>query len=200
MASVDNAEAITQRPDRPLRDEEITALKVYMVRPSDQRLSEPIPTYQVLESRERDEKGRPTQFLQEVAGLNVEQRRFYPICRMFDKKAAREHALAKRKEGKGKKFVTKQLECSWTMSDNDLGHRSGRLKEFLEKGWRVEILFGTKRKGWMGRRAASAEEISSVLSKIRATVGEVDGAKELRKMQGKEGGEAMLTFEGNPKK
>ncbi len=200
MASIDDLKAMSQRPDRPPRDEEIRASKVYMVRSSDQRLSEPIPTHEILESRERDDKGRPTQFLQEVAGLDVAEGRFYPICRMFDKKAARESELAKRKAGKVNKLVMKQLQCSWTMSDNDLGHRLGRLKEFLEKGWRVEILFGTKRKGWMDKRRASAEEVTSVLSKIRAAVGEVDGAKEMRNMQGKEGGEAILSFEGKSKK
>lgn len=200
MASVDNTRATGQRPDRQPRDEEIKALKVYMVTSSGQRLTVPKLTHEVLESRERDEKDRPTQYLQQVALLEVEEGRYYPVCKMLDKKAMRERETARRKAGKEKKFVTKQLECSWTMSDNDLGHRLGRLKEFLEKGWRVEILFGTKRKGWMDRRAASAEEISSVLNKIRAAVGEVEGAREMRAMQGTEGGEAMLRFGGTPKK
>ena len=199
-ASVTDSEDVRQSPDRPPRDEEIKAFKVYMVRPEDNRLTEPLPTFEVLESRQRDDKGRPIQFLQEVAPANVEAGRYHPICKMFDKKAVREAELAKRKSGKEKRIQQKQLEVSWTMTDNDLSHRLSRLKEFLEKGWKVEILFGTKRKGWMGRREPSQEEIKRVLERIRGAVGEVDGAKEWRGMQGKEGGEAVLSFEGRAKK
>lgn len=200
MASVEDSKATRLRSDRPPRDEEIRAMKVHVVRQSDGRLSEPIPTYEVLESRARDEKGRPIEYLQEVGGPDVEAGRYYPVCKMFDKKAEREREVAKRKAGRERKFVEKQLECSWAMSDNDLGHRLVRLKEFLEKGWRVELLFGKKRKGWMAKRTATAEEVASVLDKIRAAVREVDGAIELGEMQGKPGEEAKLSFEGKVKK
>ena len=199
-ASVVKSEDMQRNPDRPPRDEEIKAFKVYMVRPEDNRLTEALPTLEVLQSRRRDEKGRPIQFLQEVAPMNVEAGRYHPICKMFDKKAVREAELAKRKTGKEKKIQQKQLEISWTVTDNDLSHRLSRLKEFLEKGWKVEILFGTKRKGWMGRREASQEDIKRVLARIRGVVAEVEGAKEWKGMQGKEGEEAMLSFEGKAKK
>lgn len=119
---------------------------------------------------------------------------------MFDKKAVLEKESARRKAGKEKKLVTKQLECSWTMSDHDLGHRLGRLKEFLGKGWRVEVVFGAKRKGWADRRAPTQDETKKILANIQAAVKEVEGAKELRAMQGKEGEEATLSFEGKAKK
>ncbi len=200
MASVPGTKAVKWRPTRPPRDEEITAPKVYLIKSLDQSLPEPIDTREVLESRKRDEKGRVTQTLKQVALHEVEEGIYYPICRMIGIKATREREDADRKAKKEKKIVRKQLECGWTMSDNDLGHRLRRLKDFMKKGWRVEVLFGTKRRGWMEKRAPSAEEISSVLSKIRAAVGEIEGARELREMQGKEGGEAKLIFEGRPKK
>ncbi|KAL6721801.1 hypothetical protein ACLMJK_000906 [Lecanora helva] len=200
MASIDDQQEAPSRPDRPPRDEEIKAFKVQMVRPEDNRLTEPVLLYDVLQSRQRDDKGRFTQTLQEVAPINVESGRYYPICRMFDKKQQRESELAKRKANKEKKQQQKQLELNWTVSDNDLSHRMGRLKEFLEKGCKVEVLFGRKRKGWMGRREPSEEEINKVLERIRGTVAEVDGAKEWRGMQGEAGKEAMLSFEGRPKK
>lgn len=183
--------------DRPPRDEEIRAFKVYVVRPEDGRLSEPQILSKVLDTRERDEKGRPTQYLQEV--LAKSEDRPYPICKMFDKKAAREADEAKRKAAKTTKMHMKQLEVSWTVSDNDLGHRMGRLKEFLEKGWRVEVIFGSKRKGWKNRREATVEEAERVLEKIRNVVREVEGAKE-RPMQGKVREDAVLCFEGKAKK
>ena len=184
------------RPDRPLRDEEIKAWKIHMVA-SDGKLTDLQILTEVLSRRECDSKGRPTQFLQEVAPATLD--RPNPICRMYEKKASREIEEAKRKATKTTKMQTKQLEVSWAMSDNDLGHRLARLKEFLEKGWRVEVVFGSKRKGWMNKRAASAEEAANVLERIKGAVGEVEGANEWRGMQGKIGGEGKLSFEG-PKK
>ena len=200
MASVETDSSSRPRLDRPPRDEEIKASKVYMVRPEDNRLTDPIPLYDVLELRQRDEKGRPVQFLQEVSPMNVEELRYHPICKMFDKKATREAEVAKRKKGKESKIQTKQLELNWSVTDNDLSHRLARLKEFLEKGWKVDILFGVKRKGWMGRKEATKEDVARVLERIRRAVEEVDGAKERKGMQGKEGGEAMLSYEGKIKK
>lgn len=200
MTFVDNGENQRKRPDRPPRDEEITDFKVYLVHPERKGLSEPIPTYEVLQSRQKDEKGRPTQFLQQMAPMSPQDGRPYPICRLFDKKAAREAEIAKRKSGKEKKLQNKQLEVSWTVSENDLNYRLERLKEFLGKGWRVEIIFGAKRKGWMGRREPTAEEVQKVLTTIRAAVKEIEGAREWRELQGKEGGEAVLSFERKPKK
>ncbi|MCJ1456397.1 hypothetical protein MMC28_006758 [Mycoblastus sanguinarius] len=176
------------RPDRPLRDEEIKAWKIHMVA-SDGKLTDLQILTEVLSRRECDSKGRPTQFLQEVAPATLD--RPNPICRMYEKKASREIEEAKRKATKTTKMQTKQLEVSWAMSDNDLGHRLARLKEFLEKGWRVEVVFGSKRKGWMNKRAASAEEAANVLERIKGAVGEVEGANEWRGMQGKIGGEAV---------
>lgn len=119
---------------------------------------------------------------------------------MVDKKEAREAAVAKRKSGKEKKIQMKQLEISWIVAENDLKHRLGRMKEYLGKGWRVEIIFGAKRKGWMDRREATREEVVNVLETIRGAVRDVEGAKEWREMQGTEGGDAVLSFEGKSKK
>lgn len=166
-----------------------------MVRPEDGRLTDPIPTYDVLQSRQRNEKGRLIQYLQEVAPMNAAEGRHFPVCRMFDKKLDGE----KRKTDKAKKMQTKQVEVNWQMSDNDLVHRLGKLKEFLEKGWRVEVLFGVKRKGWKGRKETSQEEARRILDKVRGAVGEVEGAKEWKAMQGKEGGEMMLSYVGKAK-
>ena len=170
-----------------------------MVRPEDERLAPPQFLSEVLAARARDDRGRPTQFVQEVSPPSPE--RPYPVCRLFDKKAAREAEEARRKAGRAgrTKWQAKQLEVSWTVSDNDLAHRMARLREFLEKGWRVEVVFGSKRKGWMGRREPSAEEAGAVLEKIRKVVGEVEGAQE-KQMQGQVGKEAVLLFEGKARK
>ena len=177
----------------PPRDDEIKAWRVYVVG-ADGRLGDLQILNEVLASRVLDTKGKPTQFLQEVVPADVN--RPYPVCKLYDKKAAREAEEAKRKAAKMTKIQTKQLEVSWGMSDNDLGHRIVRLKEFLKKGWKVEVVFGSKRKGWMNKREASAEEAERVLQKLREAVNEVEGAKEWREMQGFLGGEGILSFEG----
>lgn len=172
-----------------------------MVRPSDSRLTEPSLLSDILSSRERDEKGHYTQFVQEVSPSSED--RPYPVCRMFDKKAAREAEEARRKAArtmKRTKGQSKQLDLRWTVSDNDLKHRMVLLRGFLEKGWKVEIVFGSQRKsGWAKRREASLEEANGVLEKIRKAVGEIEGAQE-REMQGEVGKGAVLLFEGKAKK
>lgn len=182
--------------ERPPRDEEIRSWSIHVVGP-DGRLSEPRNLFDVLDSRKVDEKGRPTEYLQQVSAPTRE--RPCPICKLFDKQQARETEHAKRKAKKEKKIETKTLVLNWTVSDNDLGYRLVRLKEFLGKGSKVEIAFGTKRKGWMGKRAASEEEIERVLERIRGAVSEVEGAKVWKEMAGQIGGEAVLSFQGPPK-
>ena len=190
------------RPNRPPRDEQIRAMKVHVVNPETNRLAGPHMLIDVLNERGKDEKGKYTQYIQEVAPPDegADPPRYYPIVKIFDKKLEREKETEKRKAGKEKKQQTKQLEVSWTIGEGDLGHRLGRLKEFLEKGWKVEMLFGVKRKGWNQRREATLEEVTKVLDKIREAVKEIEGAKEWREMQGKAGGEAVLYFEGKVKK
>ena len=188
------------RADRPPRDEEIKAFKVYVVQSENSRLPDPLATYEVLQSRQRDERGRLTQFLQEVAPAKPEEGRLYPVCKIIDKKMAREAEIAKRKSSKEKKIQIKQLEFSWTVTDNDMNYRLERLKEFLGRGWKVKVLFGAKRKGWQGRRAPTKEEVVNVLNRIKGAVREVEGAHEATAMEGKAGEEATLTFEKRAKR
>ena len=186
-----------KRLNRPPRDEEIRAYRVVIV--EDGKLSQPMSLLDALNSREKDERGRPTQFLQEVAPANRDEERPYPICKMFDRRHEREIEMAKQKEKKEIKKQEKQLEINWTINDNDLGHRLGKLREFLEKGLKVEIMFGVKRKGWRQRRQADEEDTRTLVDKIKKTVEAVEGAREWKPMSGKLGGQAVLYFEGKAK-
>ena len=185
-------------PNRPPRDEEIRAYRVVIKK--DGKLSLPVSLVNILDTRERDEKGRHTQFLQEIAPASLEHDRPYPICIMFDKKLVREKEIAQRKLKKEQKKQEKQLEVNWTINENDLGHRLEKLKAFLEKGYRVEIIFGAQRKGWMQRRQATQQEIKAVIEKIVGVVKEVEGSREWKPMSGKLGEQAILAFEGKAKK
>ena len=136
--------------------------------------------------------------MQEVSPASEE--RPWPVCKLFTKETVRKEEEARRKASKMTKVQSKQLECRWMITDNDLEHQMTRLKGFLEKGWKVDIVFGSRRKsGWKGRKQVSLEEAEALLEKIRKVVGEVQGAQE-KPMQGKIGKEAVLRFEGKPKK
>ena len=193
----DDQDSRDKRPNRPPRDQEIRAYRVVLV--EDGKLSQPVSLLDALNSREKDERGRPTQFLQEVAPANRDEERPYPICKMFEKRDEREIEMAKQKVKKEMKKQEKQLEINWTINDNDLGHRLGKLKEFLEKGFKVEIMFGVKRKGWRQRRQASEEDTKTLVGKIKRTVEAVEGAREWKPMSGKLGAQAVLYFEGKAK-
>lgn len=106
----------------------------------------------------------------------------------------------RKKEKEKAKVQDKRLEIGWSVSDNDLGHRMGKVKEWLGKGWRVEVVFGSRRKsGWGKKRVVSAEEAEGLVEKIRRAVGEVEGAREKKGMEGEVGGEAIFFFEGKVK-
>ncbi|KAL9102577.1 MAG: hypothetical protein Q9163_002295 [Psora crenata] len=190
--------------DRPgakagdVRDELIRALKVYLVQPDD-TLGEPVLLRDALDARQVDERGRPTQYLRQVREPNDEFP--YPVCKYYDKKIERDRELARKKAAKIARTENKQLEINWTVSDNDLHHRMERLKEFLGKGWKVEIILGSMRKkGWKGKRLADPEEAKNLISRIRAAAMEVEGARERAEMKGVPGQEVFLTFEGLKKK
>ncbi|KAL9129948.1 MAG: hypothetical protein Q9217_001750 [Psora testacea] len=183
---------------RDLRDELIRAFKVYVVQPNDS-LGEPVLLRDALDARQFDERGKPTQYLRQVREPDDEFP--YPVCKYYDVKLERDRELAKKKAAKTAKTENKQLEINWTVSDNDLGHRMGRLKEFLEKGWKVEVVLGsTRKKGWKEKRMADSEEAKNLINRIKAAAMEVDGARERTGMKGVLGQEAVLSFEGIKKK
>jgi len=88
----------------------------------------------------------------------------------------------------------KTLELNWAIDSNDLSHRLERIQQFLEEGRKVEVVLAAKKKG----RKASEEECREVLGKIKEVLGRVEGAKEVRAMEGKVGGFAMVRLQGKP--
>jgi translation initiation factor IF-3 len=91
-----------------------------------------------------------------------------------------------------KKPKIKTIELNWAIDANDLGHRLAKMKEFLEKGSKVEVILAPKRRG----RKATPEESRAVVDRIMAAVGEVDGAKEAKMMAGNLGAQCTIFLEG----
>ncbi|KAI1080666.1 hypothetical protein F5B20DRAFT_90304 [Whalleya microplaca] len=114
------------------------------------------------------------------------------ICRIIDKAAAAEKEREMAMVARRRAVDFKELELNWAIAGHDLAHKLRRLRAFLDKGMKVEILLARKR----GGREASAEEAQRTLEKIREAVAEVKGAKENRKMEGAVGGVARLFLVG----
>jgi translation initiation factor IF-3 len=71
-----------------------------------------------------------------------------------------------------------------------------KMKGFLMKGNRVEIVLGAKRKG----KKATVEEAEALIARVKAAVVEVEGTRESKPADGKLLGVYTLQFEGKLKK
>lgn len=112
----------------------------------------------------------------------------------------REKQLAKEAKKKDPHSVVKQLELNWAIDANDLGHRMKKMREFLGRGYRLEVIVSPKRRG----RKADVEEAQAVLDKLREVVmdeeGQKLGWKEWKAMDGELAAVATLYFEGKVSK
>ncbi|KAI1262104.1 hypothetical protein F5Y18DRAFT_160238 [Xylariaceae sp. FL1019] len=119
-----------------------------------------------------------------------------PICKIFNvaaekAKIAEAHAEAKRLE-KG----TKTLELNWAIAPGDLGHKMKRMKEFLDKGYKVEIMLARKK----GTRKATREEVQGLVETVRETAESVTGTTEVKQAEGTAGVQLKMIWQGPKKK
>lgn len=192
-----------QKDTGPIRDEAIRAQEIQIVNP-DKSLQPPRRLRDTLASIDRrtcsliqvGEKIHPQYGNDPGSGAGeADARPRIPICKVVDKGSFRLAEAAKHKTKKGITAQTKELELNWTISQNDMNHRLDRLKEFLDKGRRVEVVFGKRRRGWMQRREVTDEEAKAILQQIREAAGTVEGAKEWKTMEGQVRGPLIMFFE-----
>ncbi|GJD01173.1 translation initiation factor IF-3 [Colletotrichum higginsianum] len=145
------------------------------------KLTGPHETRRVLQSLDPE-----TQSLRMVSrpGPNPapDQPRF-AICRVVDKRVEKEREKVQekaRKETARKLARFKVLELNWAIAPHDLGHRMKQMKGFLEKGYKVEVLFAKKK----GSRRATRDEAEALVQAVRDAVAEVGGAKEWKESEG----------------
>lgn len=167
------------------RDDMIRSWSVTLVN-EDGTLGEARSTYDVLQSLDRS-----VEMLVQVAPCEPGQ---IPVCKIVNKRVAREAEKARAKSAKGSGTVSKTLELNWAIDRGDLGHRLERMKQFLAKGYKVEIVLAGKRKG----KQATMDEAWALIKRILDVVGEVDGAREAKPMEGKVLGTATLHLAGTP--
>jgi translation initiation factor IF-3 len=167
------------------RDDMIKSWSVILVN-DDGTLGETRTTYDVMQSLDRG-----VDMLVQVAPSEPGQ---LPVCKIVNKRVAREAEKARAKSAKSSGVVSKTLELNWAIDRGDLGHRLDRLKQFLAKGYKVEIVLAGKRKG----KQATQDEAWALIKRVLDVVGEVDGAREAKPMEGKVLGTATLYLAGTP--
>lgn len=118
---------------------------------------------------------RQTHFLVEVAPATGEN---FAVCRIMSRQQVVENEKAMLNKPKTKTLQTKQLEFNWAIGQNDLQHKLGRMKLFLEEGRRVEVIVAKKRKG----RDATPEEKTKLLAAIKAFADDLEGVREWKPM------------------
>ena len=82
----------------------------------------------------------------------------------------------------------KQIELNWAISGNDLDIKMKQMREFVEKGKKVELLLASKKR----QRRASPEEANGTVETIRKAVADIPGCKEMKPLEGKIGGQAIM--------
>lgn len=171
------------------RDDEI---QDYMVRivSDDNKLSPPQYTSSVLNSMDRKDE---TLVMVAMSDSDPDsEATSYPICRIQSKKALREAEKARQKKKELPSATVKTIELNWAIDPHDLQHRLQRVKDFLSKGWRVDVVMAGKRKG----RKATPEEAKLLVERVREAVKEVEGSKEWRDMEGSLGATATIYLVG----
>ncbi|OHE96755.1 translation initiation factor IF-3 [Colletotrichum orchidophilum] len=107
----------------------------------------------------------------------------FAICRVIDKIAEkeRERAQQKAKKDTARRLArVKELELNWAIAPHDMGHKMKQMKTFLEKGYKVEVLFAKKKNS----RIATKDEADALVQQVRDAVAEVAGAREYKEAEG----------------
>ncbi|KAK7456152.1 hypothetical protein CaCOL14_004194 [Colletotrichum acutatum] len=107
----------------------------------------------------------------------------FAICRIVDKVAEKEkeRALQKAKKDNARRLArVKELELNWAIAPHDMGHKMKQMKTFLEKGYKVEVIFAKKKNS----RIATLEEAGALVQQVRDAVAEVAGAREYKEAEG----------------
>lgn len=177
-------------------DDLITARSIHVVN-DDGTLSPPQDTRHVL--RNLDRKAYTLQTVSVPDANSAPGSPTLPVCRIISKRQileAAKAAKANKKPQANPERVTKTIELNWAIDGNDLSHRLKRIREFLERGNKVEVALAGKRKG----RKASPEEAKEVLEKVRAFVvedeGRANGWREYKALEGAVGGVMTVYLEG----
>ena len=99
-------------------------------------------------------------------------------CRLFDTKEYNDHVKKAKLTAQQNKIVTKHMQISWNIGDNDLMYRMERAAKDLERGCRLDIILGARK----AKLVRDREQREEMLRKIRSVF--EPHAYEWRKMSG----------------
>ncbi|KAJ9658417.1 hypothetical protein H2198_003701 [Neophaeococcomyces mojaviensis] len=168
-------------------DEDITGRWVQLKDEQTGKLREPQTLLSILSTIDRDKQAVRQLGAPPNAPVIVEVTAWEALRSRIQAKEASQAAAAKSlRDSK-----PKQIELNWAISAHDLDLKMKQLKEFVEKGKKVEILLAAKKR----QRRATPEEAQNVVKHIRKTISEIERCKELAPMDGTVGGQALMVVQ-----
>ena len=170
----------------PLLDEDIRSHLVSIVNPEGS-LKEPEALSNVLQSIDRNKYF--------VVQVSPPEDLGIPVCKIIGKEAFRKAERAKSKAAKNLQAKFKQIEVSWAIGPNDLGHKMNKLQQFLQEGRRVDILLSPRKS-----KTFTKDQAQVVVQRIRKRIARIEGAREWKEMLGTVGENVTIYVEGKPKK
>lgn len=118
----------------------------------------------------------------------------FAMCKVVNKKEEyqRQREMAERRRvSRMTSTKTKELELNWGISDNDLETKLKQLEGFLNKGMKISVMFGKKKRG----KAVDEKDMAALAEKVRGWVAE-RGVKEYKPREGSVGGTMRMYLEG----
>lgn len=170
-----------------LRDEDIKSQFVQVVSETTNKLLPPEPPSSILKKIDRK-----SYFLVECVKPTPDIP--YSICKIVDKREAREFEKNKARPIKSLDSTKKILQLSWSTEDHDFQRKIELLGQFIAEGRRVTLLLEKKKKG---RSAEPQDPMQAIalIDKLLDCVKGLEGAREYRQREGEVGKKMIFYFE-----
>ncbi|GLB33278.1 putative ribosome disassembly concerning protein [Lyophyllum shimeji] len=120
----------------PPRDENIQHRIVQLVDPETGRLTEPTPLRTILAGLDRR-----TKYVELVSVTPA------PIVKVFDKLAESQRSAEAQYKARAaaRKAIQKEVQLTWNAAPGDLAHKLEKMRQELERGARVDLVFARKK-------------------------------------------------------
>ena len=182
-----------EQPGRLIRDLHIKSPFVHVRDPETGQLSGPTSPQDILRTLNTKEFSL-------VVVADPETQNFgpngpkYPICNIVDRKAERENRHQAVLAERHKKEVDKEIEINWGIAEHDLQLKMRRLRQFLDKGYKVQLTLMRKMK--RGKKLATIDECKVLLNTVEEAINQLPGVKDAKPRDGQVGRIWRATLQG----